>query len=231
MKTVGFAVPIGWSHWIDPNGEQISEMSIVSCNVMGARDNVAYVGSERLALLGNQFADADNSHVVRVWQAYKSVISNNKMSGSSLKSNSGRHSFKMHGPSGWELVSKDWDCLKSRTEYTIVSDNVFGSSGPWPVSIGPQDDWKDERLSDIIFERNRYCADFGKRSSDSVQLDTALLFLGRQITIRNNIIDGSNFGAYFTGICVRAEMLAPSSDYHSYSKPKARSFKFNDCAQ
>lgn len=219
LKTVGFAVPIGWSHWIDPNGEQISEMSIVSCNVMGARDNVAYVGSERLALLGNQFADADNSHVVRVWQAYKSVISNNKMSGSSLKSNSGRHSFKMHGPSGWELVSKDWDCLKSRTEYTIVSDNVFGSSGPWPVSIGPQDDWKDERLSDIIFERNRYCADFGKRSSDSVQLDTALLFLGRQITIRNNIIDGSNFGAYFTGICVRAETVAPPSQniwiYHN----------------
>ena len=99
-------------------------------------------------------------------------------SGSSLQSDSGRQALKMHGPSENEVNSTNWDRLKSRTEYTIISDNIFGSSGPWPVSLGPQNEQEDERLSNIIFERNRYCGDFGKRSSASFPLDTAFLFYG-----------------------------------------------------
>lgn len=210
LRTVGFGTAIGWSHWVDPNGIQMDEMAIVSCDVLKSGAHAAYIGSERLILLGNNFEDADDSHVVRVWQAYKSIISNNMFSGSSLKTSSGRHALKMHGPSEEQVNSIEWDCLRKRTEYVVVSDNIFGSSGPWPVSIGPQDDWKDERLSNIIFERNRYCADFGNRSTNSLQLDTAFLFLGRQFTIRNNIVDGSNFGSYFTGITVRAGVVAPN---------------------
>ena len=211
LKTTGFEVPIGWGHWIDPNSPQINEMSIVSCNVLESGEYAAYIGSERLILLGNNFEDADQAHVVRVWQAYKSVVSNNMFSGSSLQTDLGRQALKMHGPSENEVNSSNWDCLKKRTEYTIVSDNIFGSSGPWPVSLGPQNEQEDERLSNIIFERNCYCGDFGKRSSASFPLDTAFLFYGSRFTIRNNIIDGANFGQYFTGITIRSEGAAPNS--------------------
>ena len=85
----------------------------------------------------------------------------------------------------------------------MISDNVFGTSGPWPVMVAPQDDWSDERLSHIIFERNQYFPDFGNTSTLSLQPSVICSFYGTNLTIRNNIIDASAYGAYFTGILVK----------------------------
>ncbi len=211
VRAEGFGVAMGWSHWNDPDGAtQIDLMALVDCEFSDSASNVSYIGSERLVVLGCSFLDAHDSHVLRVWQAYKGVISNNIMAGSSLDTSTGRHALKLHGPDEAQVYSTNWDRLVKRTEYTIVSDNIFGSCGPWPVSIGPQDDGKDERLSNIIFERNRYSGDFGNRSAASNPLNIAFLFYARQVTVRNNIIDGANFGNYFTGIEVRAIATAPA---------------------
>ncbi len=212
LSTRGFGTAIGWSHWLDPSGPQLDQLALVSCDIRDAGEHCLYAGSERLALLGNNFQGADDSHTARVWQAYKSVISSNSFSGSSLTTNSGRQALKLHGPGAEELGSTAWDHLNRRSEFVIVSDNIFGSSGPWPVSLGPQDDGKDERLSDIVFERNRYCADYGARSALSLALDTAFLFYGRRISIRNNVVDGANFGRYFTGITIRAGSASPNPE-------------------
>jgi hypothetical protein len=210
LKVDGFDVPIGWSTWNDPLGDtHVDLMGIVSCIFENCAVNVGYVGSERLMILGSVFRNASESHVLRIWQCYKGIVAHNQISGSSIDSNTGRHALKFHGPSESQIATTEWSHLNKRTQFSIIADNVFGSSGPWPVTVAPQDDWSDERLSHIIFERNQYFSDFGIPSSQSLQPADIFSFNGNNITIRNNIIDASSTGSYFTGIWIRKNTIAP----------------------
>jgi hypothetical protein len=98
--------------------------------------------------------------------------------------------------------------LGERTGFTVVSDNVFGTSGPWPVTIGPQDGLTDAALSHLIFERNRVHAGYGETGSQPVAV--ALLLWGRHFTVRNNILDGSGGGGDFRGIIVERRGVEPA---------------------
>jgi PKD repeat protein len=211
IRAEHFAAPMGWSAWNTARRMPIDDMVVASCEFSDAYVNVVYVGAERLALLGNVAQDAHTSHVVRVWQAYRSVISENLFSGSSLDDTSGRHALKLHGPKETELAPADGNGdLRRRTEYAIVSGNVFGSSGPWPVYLGPQDSGSDERLANLVFERNRYVQDHGAASATPLQV--ALLVSARRVTVRNNVLDGSGAGAYFTGVSVRRRGVEPAPE-------------------
>ena len=210
IKTRGFDDGIGWGHWNDSALITIDQMAIVDCDLAEAQVNVVYIGSERLALLGNRIQNANESHVVRVWQAYRSVISNNIISGSSLQTTDGRHALKLHGPGPDEVFTAvpDTSYLEKRTDYCIVSDNIFGSSGPWPVTIGPADSGHGAIVSNIVFERNRIIAEFGSQSTTPVQL--SLLVSGQVFTIRNNIIDGTNASTGYTAISVSPRGIEPA---------------------
>jgi PKD repeat protein len=196
-----FSVPMGWSTWNTAHPMAIDDMVVASCLFSDAQLNVMYVGAEHLALLGNIARNASTSHVVRVWQAHRSVISENLISGSSLDNTAGRHALKLHGPgeSGLSPADANGD-LWNRTEYAIISGNVFGSSGPWPVNLAPQDSGSDERLSNLVFERNRYVQDHGDTSA--IPLQIGLRIAAREVTARSNVVDGSGAGRYFTGIAV-----------------------------
>jgi len=218
LKIEGFDTALGWSHWNTRALMPIDEMAIVSCDLSNGGDHALYVGSERLAILGCRARDAHSSHVVRVWQAYRGVIAHNEISGSSLDTTTGRHALKFHGPKESELSPADANGhLRVRSSCSVVSDNVFGSSGPWPINLAPQDGGSDERLSHIVFERNRYFADFGSQSSTPLQI--VLRVCGRYITVRNNVLDGSNAGSYFTGIAVLRDGVEPAPEqiavYHN----------------
>ncbi len=220
LKVDGFDVPIGWSTWNDPNGNtHVDLMGIVSCIFENAAVNVGYVGSERLMILGSIFRNASQSHVLRVWQCYKGIIAHNQISGSSINSVTGRHALKFHGPGESQINTTEWSHLNKRTQFSIISDNVFGTSGPWPVMVAPQDNGSDERISHIIFERNQYFSDFGTPSSLSLQPSVIFTFIGQNITVRNNIIDASSNGTYFTGISVSKTNATLSPDqieiYHN----------------
>jgi hypothetical protein len=220
LKVDGFDVPIGWSTWNDPNGNTHADlMGIVSCIFENAAVNVGYVGSERLMILGSIFRNASESHVLRVWQCYKGIIAHNQISGSSINSNTGRHALKFHGPPESQIATTEWSHLNKRTQFSVIADNVFGTSGPWPVMVAPQDNGSDERISHIIFERNLYFSDFGTPSSLSLQPSVIFTFIGQNITVRNNIIDASSNGTYFTGISVSKTNATPSPDqieiYHN----------------
>lgn len=196
-----FSVPMGWSTWNTAHLMPIDDMVIASCSFSEGYLNVVYVGAERLALLGNVARNARTSHVVRVWQAYRSVISENLFSGSSLDNDAGRHALKLHGPGETGLAPADGNGdLRRRTEYSVVSGNVFGSSGPWPVIIGAQDSGSDERLSNLVLERNRYVQQYGEASVTAAQIGFRIS--ARHVTVRNNVIDGSGAGKYFAGIAV-----------------------------
>lgn len=208
MKVEGFETSLGWSHWNTSRLMAVEQMAIVSCDVSGGGSNVVYVGGEHLAVLGNIIRDADESHVLRVWQAYKGVISENLVSGSSLTSGAGRHALKLHGP-GYSTLhgvnelgapSPGTGLLEHKTEYVVVSGNVFGSSGPWPVVIGPQDALTDAEVSNVVFERNLVCSAYGSQSSTPV--NTAVHVWAHDVTLRNNVFDGTGSAGDYTGIYI-----------------------------
>jgi len=200
---------LGWTIWDTRNLLLPDQMAIVSCVIPGAQDYPLYVGAEHLAILGSMCKDSSSTHVVRVWQAYRSVISDNDFSGSSLSSGTGRHALKLHSPLESQIgPSPGTGNLQHRTSYSVVSDNVIGSSGPWPVNLAPEDSGSDERVSHIIFERNRYAGDHGSQSSTPLQI--AIRVCGRYITVRNNILDSQTTGEYFTGIMVVPGGSTPS---------------------
>ncbi|MCP4365311.1 MAG: hypothetical protein GY800_08455, partial [Planctomycetes bacterium] len=172
LKLSGFgAPPIANDHW-DTDGHD--QYMIVNCDVSESQSSGMFIGSERLVLMGNNMRDMNKSHVLRVWQAYKGVISHNSLSGSSINSVDGRHALKLHGPAQ-ELINNagnGGNGIVNPTQYVVINDNIFGTSGPWPVFIGPQNELHDERLSDIIVERNRFFSGYGTLSnlSSAVQV-------------------------------------------------------------
>ncbi len=121
----------------------------------------------------------------------------------------GRHALKLHGPSE-DMVnpSATQSALNHKTQFAIVSDNIFGASGPWPVTIGPQDELNDERLTDIIFERNRVISQYGTQSANPVQVSVHIW--ASYSSFRNNIIDGSGSASGYTGFIVTRRGLCPA---------------------
>lgn len=213
----GFLVSLGWSHWNNDSGLMtIDQMVVSDCDLKNSGEYIFYGGAERIALLGNIFQNSGTSHVARVWQAYLGVISNNIISGSSINNDNGRHALKLCGPgySSFGNVNEygtpepGTGLLANRTEFTVVSDNVFGSSGPWPVMIAPQDTATDALITDVIFERNRIITNYGIKSSKNVNV--ALHVTGRYITVRNNIFDGTGSSTDYTAIEIISEGDEPT---------------------
>jgi PKD repeat protein len=217
LKVEGFKSGIEWTHYNASKILTIDEMAIVSCELSEAAGNVVYAGGERIAVQGNLIYNARDSHTVRIWQAYKGVISNNIISGSSLDNSAGRHAFKLHGPgttgsSGtieYGTPTAGTTLLAHYTQYVVVSDNVFGAAGPWPVSIGPQNAQTNTLISDVVFERNRIVSDYGVQSSMPVQI--GLLYEGQKCAIRNNVFDGTGdgIGPDYTAISVGRRGIEP----------------------
>jgi hypothetical protein len=217
LKVEGFRSAITWSHWNDAACMPKDDMVIASCDVSDSYYNVMYVGSERLALLGNIVYESQTQHVVRIWQAYRSVISHNIIHGSSLANGIGSHGLKFHGPGtfpggeeegvlGEPLAGTGY--MNAKTEFCILADNIFGTSGPWPVAIGPQNTWADERLSNIIIERNRFHPDYGTSSSRHVTV--SLQLWGRYFTVRNNIFDGTGSANDYCAIATEDHGVIPA---------------------
>jgi hypothetical protein len=94
----------------------------------------------------------------------------------------------------------DTGCLENPTRYTVINDNIFGGSGSWSVGIGPQNNHYDERISDIILEKNRFLAGFGKLHTRTVLVE--LHTWARDLTVRNNVFDGTDGGNIYQAINV-----------------------------
>lgn len=209
IKIDGFNVPMGTSHWETDGHDQIM---LVDSDISGGNTNGVYIGSKRLVILGSDIRNSVNSHVLRVWQAYKSIISHNFLSGSSLNSSSGRHALKLHGPDQTLLSNAGIapNGLADPTRYVIISGNVFGGSGPWPVAIGPQSGLADERLRDIIVEKNYFIPAFGAQSCCSSGVQVALSIWADDVTVRNNVFDGNGSSRYFSAVNITKRGIEPA---------------------
>lgn len=182
-------------------------------DLSGAESMGVYLGSERLSLMGNNVRDVSGSHVVRIWQVWKGVFTHNNVSGSSLDSDLGRHALKLHGPiEGGDIHCAG--CLRHPTQYVVVANNVFGGSGPMPVSVGAQSDSTDERIEDVVVEDNRFLSSYGRLSRLSTKVEYSLTLNARYVTVRNNVFDGTGSDQFCTAVSATRRGVEPPPRGH-----------------
>ena len=170
-----------------------------------------FVAAIHLSIMGNELGDMVNaagngSHVVRTTYIGKGVIANNTIARSNVNL-----AIKMHGPSWCDATSPTGTCLvptadgvlptpnygyitnthpigpyaatSGETEQVIVSDNkIIGGNSPILVVMGPRDSFRDERVRDVIIERNWF-----KAGNNLTQ--RAVIIHSYETTARNNICD------------------------------------------
>lgn len=145
-----------------------------------------YLAGKHVSIQGNDLDNQDTggSHVVRSEYMGKGVISNNTIA----RAGATQHAIKLHA---WDWATASVanpGGVGTYTEKIVISDNkIIGNVNAWTVSIGPQNDGTvpgqpaDERVRDVIFERNWITSGPGTfYSVETSAVDT---------TIRNNIID------------------------------------------
>ncbi len=207
VKITGFDDCANYGHF-DTGGHD--QLAVVNCDFFEGDRYALYMGSERLMIMGNRLRDTGTSHVCRVWQSYKGVIKHNEMSGSSIDNSTGLQALKFHGPNEAQIAGSGPTDLDNRSEFTILTDNLFGQSGPWPVGIGPNASDADERLSNIVFENNRCYAGYGTLSTPLPRI--AVRIWASFVTARNNIIAGEGSQNSFTGVTVSQRGIEPYPD-------------------
>lgn len=189
VKTTGFRVGLGngtartiFATPHDGNGW-------VECEVNAPYVNGMYVGGRRLTIMGCNLHDPLTSHVLRVWQAHKGVISNNRL----WNPGATRHALKLHGP--------PYGNGQPETRWVTVTDNLIRGK-TWSVTIGPQDSFNDERVSHVVFERNRFSGE------PSVQIDMQVSAC--HVMVRNNVFDATGSGRSYAALAVRRRGIEPA---------------------
>jgi hypothetical protein len=166
----------------------------------------AWVYGTRFAFQGNHLDNTrpgtagviGGEHVLRFPKVTRGVISNNDAWNPGLY----KSCLKLHSDNRPTEAIFDG----TYTEEVVIADNYFkGSTGtPYPVAIMPQNGVVDERLKNIIFERN-YATEVG-----SLTLVTMANTVGG--TIRNNILNLGSTGTYGIEIGGNVGDGAPPAD-------------------
>lgn len=164
-------------------------------------------------VVGNHFHDSQISHVLRIWQGFKGVISENVLEGSSLGSDSGRHALKLHG-----IGENEVSMGEPMTEFVLVSDNTFGASPPWPVSVGPENTTEMQPMRNVLFERNLWRSEGPHFGTITVSTALHCSALG-DVTVRNNVFDAEGSDDFFAAVDIsRSPQFSPDvTNVHFYN--------------
>lgn len=174
--------------------------SFVVDSVITDSDNYAvyYNFGGNVAVMGNVFDTVFQEHVMRCYLTH-SVIQHNTFRGGA----NAKHQLKFVGYSPTGDPNRDDGIPTEEVEYSIISDNLFEQSGPiaWMITIGPTDQSTDQRLSNVVFERNVVRA--GLSAAAMVYLNNRL------VTIRNNVFDATGSTTTVAGIRVTRRGIEP----------------------
>lgn len=161
------------------DGYTIQECELTDL-VGGGGHNFSFIASRRFLFLGNRYWNSTGGeHVLRTPWIERGFLAANDLGGAPAP----RHVVKMHAPKFAEAGVG----MGKYTEKVILSDNVFRGDGghQWTVAIGPQNDQFDERVRDVLVERNQFT------SGPAVQM--ALLLWAQDVSVRNNLFDRGAF--------------------------------------
>jgi hypothetical protein len=226
LKLRNFWTAIGFGHNVlnyfngvgTLGNHRIDQLSIVD-NTVIAGANTVYGGfnsGNRVSFMGNNFDNGGNpagSHVTRWPHLNKAVLSNNSLS----RPGNDRLLIKLHAPmwhNGLPTISADYspyECGDAWSKQIVISDNKGTDfANPYSFDVGPQNGVSDERVRDVILERNLHIA------TASTQVSQVLD--GAYITSRNNIIDSSNGSIFQTGIRMEIwGVVLPGHDFWIYN--------------
>ncbi len=156
--------------------------------------------ARRINIQGNSLDNQDTggSHVIRSGYVGKGVIANNTLA----RAGDFQLAIKLHAP-GWAVAGvANPGGVGTYTEQVVIADNkIIGGINPWTISLGPQDEASDERVREIIVERNWFIA--GSASQLHMHVNSS------ETTIRNNLCDLSG-GAYHTCVGVDRWGVTPA---------------------
>jgi PKD repeat protein len=210
----GVAAGIGIADWWNNHGFPghtiFSEWSVVDsymtgipgCNSPGHYecDWRVYISGKNISVQGNYLDNQDTggSHVIRSEYMRKGVIGNNSLA----RTGDFQLAIKLHS-SIWGVAGvSDPAGTGTYSEQVVIADNkIMGGINPWTISLGPQDEISDERVRDIIVERNWFTA--GSATQVHMHINSS------ETTIRNNICDLTG-GAYHTCVLVDRWGVAPA---------------------
>lgn len=199
-----------WNNNGQPGHTIFDEWSVVDstmtgipgCNSPGNYncDWRVYQAAKHSTVQGNYLDNQDTggSHVLRSEYTAKGVFSNNTLA----RAGDFQLAIKLH--------AKDWTTpgvtnpggVGTYSEQVVIADNkIIGGINPWTLSLGPQDEINDERVRDVIVERNWFVA--GKASQLHMHINSF------ETTIRNNICDLTG-AAYHTCVSVDQWGITPA---------------------
>ena len=158
-----------------------------------------YITGRRISIQGNSLDNEDTggSHVLRSPHMTNSVISNNLLA----RAGSFQHALKLHSWA-WTGGYGGNSTPGTYSEKVLISDNkIVGGTNGWTVVVTPQDDTKDERIRDVLIERNWLTA--GSNTQVGIYSSAS------STTIRNNIIDAGVASSGNTGVLLAPRGVEP----------------------
>jgi PKD repeat protein len=196
-----------------PNADQLTIQDSTSNGINNGAGHVnVWILSERFAFQGNHIDNtrpatgvAGGEHVLRAPKITKGVISNNDIwNPQNFDLSSGKHCIDLHSASRGVGNPAPWDGTYS--EQVVIADNILqgGVATPWDIHIGSQATSHDERLRNIIVERNYFSAAAGNNLAVNIVNTVGT-------TVRNNIMNIGTSGTGM-GVSVNPGELGPPSD-------------------
>jgi PKD repeat protein len=187
----------------------------------GAGGYVLYFTGQRGAVMGNVLRDSSAAeHVLRTPYFFKGVFSHNDMSRPAAT----KHVVKMQALSTAVAPTRS-------TEQIVFSDNKFtgGDGADWTVTFGPMNAQVDERVRQLIVERNWFAPHSGQ--------GVALMVWAQDVTVRNNIFNLTGAGGQ-TAMMVEQRGIEPlpvnvhvyNNTFYSNSTGSFRPIQFSEGA-
>jgi chitodextrinase len=170
-----------------PGHHVFDQIAVADCTTRNILGVYSYYGAAKhFALLGNDFNNnGTGSHVVRITYTDTAAISNNTVTGASTT----EHNLKLQAMAWTQASVDNPGGVGTYSQSIVISDNKFvGSGEQWSEAIGPEDNAVDERVRQLIFERNWFTG-----SANNV---TMLQIWSKETTIRNNLFDATGMGSH-----------------------------------
>jgi PKD repeat protein len=147
----------------------------------GSGGNGVYMSANRMVVVGTRIENAEDvEHVARFPYAGHSLIAHNYLAHPAPT----KHVIKLHALAqthAYTFPERD-------TQYVVISDNEITSRiNQGNVYVAPQDIYKDERLHDVLVERNYF-----HPGPDGY---TELWVSAANVTVRDNVFDLSKGGS------------------------------------
>ncbi len=219
-----------WNAHSSPVHTMFDQLSIVDTSITaqtgGAGMTGVFIEANRFTMLGTLIDDTTQiEHVARFPYLNKAIISNNTLS----RPAANKHVIKLHAPVWCQTASgqafyqpvcnyatdtkpttgvENTGNGTSYTQYVVISDNklVPASGVAITVNIAPFSSFADNRLKDIIFERNWMTG-----SAAATQYGVGISGVN-EMTARNHILDMSGANTWRTFFQANGGKACPPSD-------------------